>query len=80
MTQILLLTVAQAAKRLNVSEDSVRRAIYRGDLARVKIGSSVRIHPRDLEAYITANTNTVRHQRVDVFAPNPGYRSPLQAM
>lgn len=74
---ITLLTVAQAAERLNVSDDSIRRAINRGDLARVTIGRSIRIHPRDLEAYIQSNTSTVRHARIDVFAPNPAYRSPL---
>jgi excisionase family DNA binding protein len=40
-----LLTVAQAAERLAVSEKSVRRLIAAGKIPAVKIGGSVRVDP-----------------------------------
>ena len=47
-----LLTVRQAAERLEMSKSHVYRAVETGALAKVKIGSSVRISEEDLERYI----------------------------
>lgn len=47
-----LLTIEQAAARLNVSVRNIRHQIYTRRLAVVKIGRLVRIDERDLEALI----------------------------
>jgi excisionase family DNA binding protein len=46
---IKLLTVAEAAWRLNLSEKAIRRMIEAGNLAVVRIGRSIRIHPEVIE-------------------------------
>jgi excisionase family DNA binding protein len=50
-----LLTVAQAATQLNVSEKTIRRRISSGEIAVVRIGSAIRIHPKELQRYLTVN-------------------------
>lgn len=47
-----LLTVAQVAKRLQLSERQVRRLIARGELRVLHIGRCVRIDPRDLADFL----------------------------
>ena len=47
-----LLTVAQAATILNVSERTVRRLIASGTIRGIWIGRSVRLRPRDIERCI----------------------------
>jgi excisionase family DNA binding protein len=47
-----LLTVAQAAAILNVSERTVRRLIASGTILGIWIGRSVRLRPRDIERWI----------------------------
>ena len=47
-----LLTVADAATILNVSERTVRRLIASGSIRAVWIGRSVRVRPRDIERLI----------------------------
>lgn len=47
-----LLTIGQAADRLNVSERNIRHQIYLRKLPIVKVGRLVRIDERDLEAFI----------------------------
>jgi len=48
-----LLTVAQAAKRLQVGERTLRDCIARGHLPVVRLSARcLRIQPEDLEAYI----------------------------
>lgn len=49
---VLLLTIGQVAKSLQVSERSVFRHIRAGQLQVVRIGRSVRIRPADLETFI----------------------------
>ncbi len=73
-----LLTEQQAAKRLQISTDTLRRARLSGRLRFVQLGRSTRIDPADLDAFI-AESKTGGEQRraaVDVFAPNPAYRPP----
>lgn len=43
-----VLSIAAAAEYLDVSKDTVRRLISRGDLKAYRIGRSIRIHPRDV--------------------------------
>ncbi|PPF73606.1 DNA-binding protein [Pseudoclavibacter sp. Z016] len=50
-----LLTVQQAAEYLNVSVSTVRRLRAQGQLAFVKLGSSVRFTPDDLDDLVTQN-------------------------
>lgn len=47
-----LLTVAQAAGILSVSERTVRRLIAYGTIRGIWIGRSVRLRPRDIERWI----------------------------
>lgn len=47
-----LLTIREAAERLNVSVRNVREQIYRRRLAIVKIGHLVRIEEAELQAFI----------------------------
>lgn len=47
-----LLTVAEAAWLLNLSQKTVRRMIEAGNLAVVRIGRSIRIHPEVIEKII----------------------------
>jgi len=50
---IRLLTVAEAARALAVSDRSLRMLISTGALPVVRVGArSVRIHPQDLERFI----------------------------
>jgi excisionase family DNA binding protein len=54
-----LLTVAETAERLGVSEITVRRRVYEGELGAVKLGRSpgapVRISEDDLEAWLSTS-------------------------
>lgn len=50
-----LLTVAETAKRLNLSEKSVYRLIKARKLPVIRCGHALRIHPDDLENFINAN-------------------------
>ena len=50
-----LLTVAEAAWLLNLSQKTVRRMIEAGNLAVIRIGRSVRINPEVIEKIIRQN-------------------------
>lgn len=58
----LLLTVEQAAERLALGRTSVYGLLNRGELKVVRIGRSVRVLARDVEAYAErlAETATAR--------------------
>lgn len=47
-----LVTVAQAADRLGVSKETVRRMVKRGALAAVKLGAALRIQASSVEKVI----------------------------
>lgn len=47
-----LLTVEQVAEYLQISESSLRRLMYKGDIPYVKVGGSVRFEPGDITQYI----------------------------
>jgi excisionase family DNA binding protein len=53
-----LLSVAEAAERLNVHKLTVIRAIKAGKIPAAKVGRFWRIEPADLEAYIAAGRVT----------------------
>jgi excisionase family DNA binding protein len=48
----LALTIKQAAELVNLHPETFRRICTRGELPVVRIGSRVRILPRDLEAWL----------------------------
>ena len=50
-----LLTVAETAKCLNLSEKSIYRLIKARKLAVIRCGRALRIHPDDRENFINAN-------------------------
>lgn len=50
-----LLTVPEAAERLNVSERWMRRAIFERRFAVVRLGRLVRVPCDSLDAYVEAN-------------------------
>ena len=56
----ILLTAAQVARSLNISERYVRSLMARGDLKVKRIGSAVRVH-RDELARFAADTGTDHH-------------------
>ncbi len=47
-----LLAVQQVSKALNVSTRTVQRLIDQGEIAVIRIGRTVRIHPNDLASFI----------------------------
>jgi excisionase family DNA binding protein len=49
---MVYLTVADVAKQLQISEDTVRRWIKTGKLPALKIGKEWRVAPDDLEAFL----------------------------
>lgn len=54
--EVILYTVAQAAKRFQVSERTIHRLIERGFLETVRIGSVLRIHGVTLDAFARQGT------------------------
>jgi excisionase family DNA binding protein len=56
-----LLTKAEAADQLNVSERTVDTLIACGDLQPVRIRGCVRIHPKTLRAFIRRNAEGGRN-------------------
>lgn len=48
----LLLTIAEAAEQLGISEKSLRRLIHAGEVVSVHLGALHRVSQRALEAYI----------------------------
>lgn len=50
-----LLTIAEAARRLSVSQKTIRRRITSHEIAVIRIGRAVRIHPKEIQRYLTVN-------------------------
>jgi excisionase family DNA binding protein len=57
-----LLTVAEAAERLNTTPRHVRRLVFERRITYRKLGNYVRFHPDDLVEYVAAH-------RVEVARP-----------
>lgn len=54
----VLLTIEEAADFLNVSRDTIRRLVAKGELAHVRVHvRRLRIARAELDAYITRNTH-----------------------
>ena len=54
-----LLTPAEAATLLAVSPKTLQRLVARGDLAVIRVGSSMRFSTGDLEAFVTRHRSAV---------------------
>jgi excisionase family DNA binding protein len=50
-----LLTIAEAAERLNTTPRHVRRLVFERRIAYRKLGNYVRFHPDDLAEYVAAH-------------------------
>ena len=50
-----LLTVAEAAERLNTTPRHMRRLVFERRIAYRKLGNYVRFHPDDLAEYVAAH-------------------------
>ena len=55
---VTLLKPMDAAKILNISRSTIYQLLQSGDIPVVRIKSSVRIRPIDLNAYIEQNRNS----------------------
>ena len=51
-----LLKVDEVAEQLNISKSFAYSLMKTGQLPSVRLGRSVRVHPRDLKEYIERNT------------------------
>lgn len=60
LTAPLLLTMRQAADRLQVSRSSLYREVGRGRLQVVKLGHLTRVRVDDLESYVSGLTAPLR--------------------
>ena len=60
-----LLTMEEAAERLNTTPRHVRRLVFERRIAYRKVGRFVRFHPDDLAEYVAAH-------RVEVARPGAG--------
>jgi excisionase family DNA binding protein len=55
-----LYSVSTVAERLALSKDTVRRLIAGGDLASIRIGSSVRVAAAELESFLERRRKEAR--------------------
>jgi len=55
-----LLTIADAAVRLNLSEHTIRRRVASGELPAVRLGGLIRIDQDDLERWLLEQRITTR--------------------
>ena len=63
-TVTFLLTVQQAADQLQLCHDTIRRAVWRGDIVAHRLAGAIRISQADLDAYIARGRGIrVKHHR-----------------
>lgn len=55
-TSVRYLSTQQVSEYLNVDRHTVVNLVNRRKLNAVRVGTSIRIHPDDLEAYIAKNS------------------------
>jgi excisionase family DNA binding protein len=63
-----LLTVAETADRLRVSEKTIRRMIDRGDLPALRVGAQIRIAEQELESWLYADGEDVATLKGEILA------------
>lgn len=59
----IVLTLEQAAERAQVHPETLRRAIWRKQLACARVGNRIRIRTEALDAWIGRNTETTKRGR-----------------
>ncbi len=57
-----LLKVTDVAKALNISLAMAYRVVQRGEIPAIRIGTSVRVKPSDLQAYIERSRSCFMEQ------------------
>lgn len=55
-----LLSIATVADRLDVSRDTVRRLVARGDLPAIRIGSAVRVSAVEFDSFLESRRRASR--------------------
>lgn len=58
MAGSIVVTIAEAARILAISVDTVRRLVQSGKLPHTRIGSSIRLRRTDLDEFVANNTTT----------------------
>jgi excisionase family DNA binding protein len=64
----MVYTIQQTAEILQLSDETVRRLIKKGELPHVRIGSSIRIHRGDVEHFLEEH-RTTEWEKVDNRGP-----------
>ena len=59
MSPKALLTLNEAATLLSISPKTLQRLVARGDLAVIRVGSSLRFSTSDLDAFVTRHRSAV---------------------
>ena len=60
LTVLTTLSLADAAKSLGISDDSMKRMLDAGEIRRTRIGKLYRVFPEDINEYLERNAKTGR--------------------
>ena len=60
LTVLASLSLADAAKSLGISDDSMKRMLDDGEIRHARIGKLYRVFPEDINFYLEHNTKTGR--------------------
>ena len=60
LTVLASLSLADAAKSLGISDDSMKRMLDAGEIRHTRIGKLYRVFPEDINEYLERNTKTGR--------------------
>ena len=69
-TKVQMLRIQDVAKKLNVSQKSVRRYIHSGKLRSNKIGGVHRIEASDLRSFLELSIH--KNEKTETYVTNPG--------
>ena len=67
----VVMSIPAAGKYLDVSADTVRRLVRKGDIQHARIGHSIRIRQVDLDSYVTGQLSC-QWRRMDGRGRKPG--------
>ena len=56
------LKISEVGERLSISSMTVYRLVQSGDLPAIRVGKTIRIHPKDLRNYIEKKTAAYRDE------------------
>ena len=60
LTVLATLSLADAAKSLGISDDSMKRMLDAGEIRHTRIGKHYRVFPEDINEYLEKNMKTGR--------------------